>query len=335
VKSIGAFAFSGCARLENITIPDGLTSIEQSVFNSCRRLARISIPDSVKTIGESAFCGSGISSVNIPERVASIGSQAFKNCENLKTVFYEGSTVTWGSDVFYGTTLLKVCVSPDYGFTNFSEMVITPHDNDDECKSFYNYFNSCFKGTYKDGRVLQEKRRSTKEWEGQASECAEYICYNDSGFVAWSKCNSTDTLTRICEIGKCVEKGDSTPSKTSIEVRLIDAVNISSINIVELLETLSNLSGVDTEELSIGWETDEDGDVISIIFYIEDEEKARAIARKIDDIDEGEGCEYGVLCKVKSVQVIAKEHDISAHQRLKPNRGYRQNRIEVHHYRTQ
>ena len=55
ITSIGDEAFRGCKSLTSIILPDGITSIGDSVFWDCTRLTSIAIPGSVTKIGRSAF----------------------------------------------------------------------------------------------------------------------------------------------------------------------------------------------------------------------------------------------------------------------------------------
>ena len=72
---------SGCAKLENVTIANGVKSIGWGVFENCTSLKSINIPNSVTSIsGETfAYCSS-LTSVTIPESVTSIEYHAFADC---------------------------------------------------------------------------------------------------------------------------------------------------------------------------------------------------------------------------------------------------------------
>ena len=69
VTSIGWSAFSGCSGLTSISIPEGVTDIEDGAFSEC----------------------SDLTSINIPKGVTSIGGFAFALCDNLTIYGTSGS----------------------------------------------------------------------------------------------------------------------------------------------------------------------------------------------------------------------------------------------------
>jgi hypothetical protein len=107
VTSIGAGAFNQCTSLTNITIPDSVTSISTSAFRYCTNLTSITIPNSVTSIGTQAFYAcSGLTNITISDGVTSIGTQAFQNCTSLASITIPSSVTAIGSAAFQNCTSL-------------------------------------------------------------------------------------------------------------------------------------------------------------------------------------------------------------------------------------
>ncbi|MEE1057686.1 MAG: leucine-rich repeat protein [Acutalibacteraceae bacterium] len=75
VLEIGDSVFYYCNSLTSITIPNGVTTIEQYAFYNCSSLIRIIVPDSVTTIEQYAFYG----------------------CRSLNDIYYTGSESQWNN----------------------------------------------------------------------------------------------------------------------------------------------------------------------------------------------------------------------------------------------
>lgn len=78
----------------NITIPNGVTRINDQAFNNPKtpNLMSVTLPDSVTSIGKQAFNNcEGLTSINIPKSVTSIGIWAFSGCKFLTIKCYAGS----------------------------------------------------------------------------------------------------------------------------------------------------------------------------------------------------------------------------------------------------
>lgn len=126
-ETIGKEAFNGCKKLNDIILPDSVTSIGENAFqytglyyewfdgnedvlyinnhlisvyqgtaNECN------IKSGTKTIADSAFfaCGS-LPGITIPDSVTSIGNRAFKDCNSLKSITIPKSVTTIGNCAFY------------------------------------------------------------------------------------------------------------------------------------------------------------------------------------------------------------------------------------------
>ena len=93
VTAINDYALSGCKGLSSVTLPNSLLTIGNNAFGGCIGLSSIIFPDSLTSIGHSSFyrCTS-LSQVIIPKSVKKIEPRAFQKCGGLFDVFFESET---------------------------------------------------------------------------------------------------------------------------------------------------------------------------------------------------------------------------------------------------
>ena len=107
-EAIPANAFSDCASLTEVTIPEGVTGIGDSAFLGCGALTKVAIPQSVAGIGSQAFMQcKALTELAIPQGVTGIGEKAFYGCEALEKVTIPGSVTSMGDNAFGGCEKLK------------------------------------------------------------------------------------------------------------------------------------------------------------------------------------------------------------------------------------
>ena len=87
VTAIKNGAFSGCKKLQKVSIGKNVTSIGNNAFKGCIKLKTIKGGKNLTKIGAKAFYGcKTLKSVVIPAKVKSIGKQAYCKCSKLKTI---------------------------------------------------------------------------------------------------------------------------------------------------------------------------------------------------------------------------------------------------------
>jgi len=162
VTSIEANTFSACSSLVDISIPEGVTSIGRGAFESCISLTSISIPSKVTIICSSGFYGcTSLEIVNISDGVTEIGDYAFCHCDRLLSVSLGRGIKSIGNSAFYGCeSLYKItnysplqltCGSEDNGYiAQHAEVVITGDGNDGNgITTEDGFLFSCENGVYK------------------------------------------------------------------------------------------------------------------------------------------------------------------------------------------
>ena len=77
----GADLYVNGSLLTDLTIPDGITQINNFAFQGCSSITNVILPYSVTAIGEEAFAHSSFTSMTIHQRITSIGDCAFKKCD--------------------------------------------------------------------------------------------------------------------------------------------------------------------------------------------------------------------------------------------------------------
>ena len=108
VRVIGDYAFSSCKLLSAITLPDSLTEIQEGAFKGCSELASITIPDQLTVIAPYAFrdC-TKLREVSLHNGITSIGRYAFENCSTLISIELPQALTEINIGVFKGCTSLE------------------------------------------------------------------------------------------------------------------------------------------------------------------------------------------------------------------------------------
>ena len=102
-KTIEKCCFSGCKKVKEVMIPDGVTKIGECAFYGCSTLTKIKLPAQLKEIGSSAFAWcKGLTTITIPDGVTTIGDGAFRGCESLIDITISDNVKSIGEEAGWG-----------------------------------------------------------------------------------------------------------------------------------------------------------------------------------------------------------------------------------------
>lgn len=96
LKTVEPYLFSGCTELDNVELPEGVTRIEEYAFGTSGneaglQLHAIRLPNTLEYIGENAFrLNMHLKTLTIPAGVKKIESNAFSLCTAITDVYFLG-----------------------------------------------------------------------------------------------------------------------------------------------------------------------------------------------------------------------------------------------------
>lgn len=159
IQIIGDCAF-WASKIENVTIPDSVTSIERQAFRECNNLKTVNIGKGVKEWGyqvfskasgdyylnsdipdsqssdNSVFYISNMTNLTIGPDVTTLGNYAFSQCKSLKKVIIPKNVVNLGKVFTDGTTISELeFSSPAVGNSMFKGISLTKVTLGDEVES--------------------------------------------------------------------------------------------------------------------------------------------------------------------------------------------------------
>ena len=109
VSSIGKFCFKNCISIKSIHISDNVTFLGAFSFINCKNLQSIKLGNSIENILEETFYGCRmLTNISLPKSISTIGERAFYGCRMLTNISLPKNMSTIGERAFYGCSSLKV-----------------------------------------------------------------------------------------------------------------------------------------------------------------------------------------------------------------------------------
>lgn len=163
VTSINRGAFSGCSKVESITLPfiggsNGSVlysylghifdapAYTNNYYNVPKSLKSVTITDGIESIADNAFYGCrNLTSITIPESVKNIGSYAFSGCCALTEIIIPANVTVIGKNAFYGCEMLIIYCKTEQILSGWEESwngscpIILDCDNNDVDTNGYGY----------------------------------------------------------------------------------------------------------------------------------------------------------------------------------------------------
>lgn len=135
LKTIGAYAFKNCVKIDEVDMGDGVTSLGEGAYYGCIGIKEVEISACVGTVPASAFglCG-GLTEVEFSTKVLArieIAGSAFIGCSKLGSVELPQNVGTVRTDAFKDCTALRR-VQIDDNFATL-EVGAFPNNNKDLC----------------------------------------------------------------------------------------------------------------------------------------------------------------------------------------------------------
>jgi len=114
VKSIDFCAFSGCTSLKSVTIPNSVNTYGGSVFEGCTALQTATLSNAASVIGDRMFFGcSSLTKITLPDCVTAVKNYAFKSCTSLMTAELSSKLESIGEHSFADCGSLAKIDMPD------------------------------------------------------------------------------------------------------------------------------------------------------------------------------------------------------------------------------
>ena len=292
-----------CGKHQNTTIPASVTSIRPHAFYGCSDLPSVTLHENITSIGGYAFYNcQKLTSIIIPSSVTKLENGVFSCCFGLKALSYLGNYDPGASSLYVFiacTQQINICVPNSYNSSSFCGANVTCKSS--SCDTIFLRQNKCYEFGVKEDECIIKKTVDAEDWENKTNGCVQYECNNETGRVYWNKCNNS-----TCVDGQCMDETSITDKSWAVEVD-INVSESAPITPEEVAAEVSQVSGINVSDITVGIEYDDKGVAVRIIIYVSEESDAKIIETSLNNMDKGDTCE-GVLCDTEEAHTREVSH---------------------------
>ena len=251
--------FQNCQNLTSVTIPESVTSIENSAFEGCSgqliinsKIIETNYSNSYNVANYPSnrwLSGANFSSIVIGENVTKIGNYAFYNCSSVKCITIPNSITSIGGYAFSGCSSLESITIPnsvssigEWAFYNCVSIASLTIPNSVSSIG-WSAFNGCLGQLIIDSKVIEENCISGPAEYVQGMKFSSVIIGENVtkiGAYVFYNCSSIENLTisnSVTSIGKYTFYGCSNIRSVTIPN------NVAFINLAAFY-SCSNLTSV-------------------------------------------------------------------------------------------
>lgn len=218
------YYYSSCDfpdNLKNVIVTGG-DAIGSYAFAYCDSLENLTLPDTITTIGEYAFADCGFKEITISKSTLNIGSNAFFGCYDLNKTIYTGKLSEWVKINFSNTYSNPITFSKNlYVEKSLIEDVVLTESIKINQYAFYNLktlkslslsesilciYDSAFAGCENLNRVYYEGTAS--DWNGiEIKSGNEYLETAPRSYDYTICCDNPKCHTETIKESTCIEEG--------------------------------------------------------------------------------------------------------------------------------
>jgi len=97
----------------------------------------------------------------------------------------------------------------------------------------------------------------------------------------------------------CVDDYESKITQWAVAFGVVN-VTYEEVDIYQLSADFSEISSIQSSDMDIELETDDEGDVLNFVVTVTNKTAAYSLNNTVMSLDKGVNCEYGVICQIES-----------------------------------